>query len=87
MVVSMAAQNDKNRRSNRLHADDNAIRKQVKIAKAYGIEIKEPHKLIKHHALDCGNPNCVMCGNPRKVWGEKTMQEKRFDETIGWIEE
>jgi hypothetical protein len=37
--------------------------------------------------MNCGNPNCVMCGNPRKVWGEKTMQEKRFDETIGWIEE
>jgi hypothetical protein len=21
-----------------------------------------------------------MCGNPRKVWGEKTIQEKKFDE-------
>jgi hypothetical protein len=31
--------------------------------------------------LDCGNPNCVMCANPRKVWKEKTIQEKRFEQT------
>jgi hypothetical protein len=24
--------------------------------------------------------SCYMCGNPRKHWKEKTMQEKRFDE-------
>jgi hypothetical protein len=42
--------------------------------------INEPHKFAKHHAMDCGNPECVMCGNPRKVWKEKTIQEKRFDE-------
>ena len=83
----MSKQEDRDKHSSRLHADDNAIRKQVKIAKAHGIEIKEPHKLVKHHALNCGNSNCVMCGNPRKIWGEKTMQEKSFDEIIGWIEE
>lgn len=24
--------------------------------------------------------SCHMCGNPRKIFKEKTMQEKRFDE-------
>jgi hypothetical protein len=24
--------------------------------------------------------SCYMCGNPRKHWKDKTMQEKRFDE-------
>lgn len=24
--------------------------------------------------------SCYMCGNPRKHWNEKTMQEKRMDE-------
>ena len=25
--------------------------------------------------------SCHMCGNPRKHWNEKTMQEKRFEES------
>jgi len=40
--------------------------------------VKEPHKFAKHHAMDCGTPGCMMCGNPRKVWKEETIQEKRF---------
>ena len=24
--------------------------------------------------------SCLMCGNPRKHWKDKTMQEKRFEE-------
>jgi hypothetical protein len=32
--------------------------------------------------MDCGNPGCVLCGNPRKTWKELTAQEKRmFQET------
>jgi hypothetical protein len=34
----------------------------------------------KHSATTCGDSNCVMCGNPRKFWGEPTIQEKRFDQ-------
>ena len=83
----MAAQDDKNRRSNRLHANDNAIKKQIKIAKTYGIEIKEPHKLVKHHALDCGNSNCLLCSSPRKTYKEPTIQEKSFDQTKAWVDE
>jgi hypothetical protein len=57
--------------------DDNAIAKQVKIAKSAGSDISQPHKFAKHHAMDCGNPKCMLCGNPRKVWKELTLQEKR----------
>lgn len=31
------------------------------------------------HAMDCGNPRCYMCSNPRRTWGEKTMPEIRFE--------
>ena len=83
----MSKQDDKDKRTSRLHADDTAIRKQVKIAKAHGIEIKEPHKLVKHHALDCGVPNCPMCSSPRKTYKEPTIQEKSFDQTKAWVNE
>ena len=77
----MSTEEDKFKHSKRLLEDENAIRKQLKIAKAYNIPVKSPHQLAKHHVLDCGNPNCVMCANPRKVWKEKTIQEKRFEQT------
>jgi hypothetical protein len=83
----MSKQEDRDKHSSRLHADDTAIRKQVKIAKAHGIEIKEPHKLVKHHALDCGVPNCPMCSSPRKTYKEPTIQEKSFDQTKAWVDE
>jgi len=74
----MSTEYDKIKHSKRIHADETAIKKQVKIAKSHGIEVKEPHKLAKHHALDCGRPGCIMCGNPRKIWKEETIQEKHF---------
>lgn len=40
---------------------------------------KSPHRFHKRHALNCGNPNCIMCMNPRKAFGEKTMPERRFE--------
>ena len=83
----MSKQEDRDKHSSRLHADDTAIRKQVKIAKVHGIEIKEPHKLAKHHALDCGVPNCPMCSSPRKTYKEPTIQEKSFDQTKAWVDE
>ena len=74
----MSTEYDQIKHSKRIHDDETAIKKQVKIAKSHGIEVKEPHKLAKHHALDCGRPGCIMCGNPRKIWKEETIQEKRF---------
>ena len=65
--------------SKRRHKNDVAVARQMKIAKAAGITVKEPHKLVKHHAMDCGNPECFLCGNPRKTHNDKlTQQEKRL---------
>ena len=74
---------DRTKKAKRLHRTANAIKKQIRIAKnTWNAEhlLKQPHRFAKRHALDCGNPECIMCGNPRKVWKEKTIQEKRFDE-------
>lgn len=74
----MSSEEQKFSHSKRLQKDENAIKKQTKIAKTYGVPIEEPHKFAKHHAMNCGNPNCHMCGNPRKVFNELTQQEKRL---------
>jgi hypothetical protein len=78
-------------RSKRLHAEEVKIEKQIKIAKSHGLTdnnkaIKEPHRLAKHHAMDCGRPGCSMCGNPRKTLKELTIQEKSFNQTKTWID-
>jgi len=85
----MSTEEDKFKHSKRLLKDENAIKKQVKIAKEYSHnnseynpKVDQPHRFAKHHAMDCGNPGCVLCGNPRKTWKELTAQEKRmFQET------
>ena len=64
--------------SKRLFDDQVKIKKQVKIAKQFGWDVTEAHKFHKKHAMNCGDPNCVMCGNPRKFFKEPTIQEKRF---------
>jgi hypothetical protein len=74
----MSNSNDKIKNSRRRLKDENAVAKQVKIAKAYNIPVEEPHKLAKHHATNCGNPKCLMCANPRKIFKELTQQERRL---------
>jgi hypothetical protein len=78
----MSTEDDKFKHSKRLLKDDNAIKKQLTIAKTFGVPVTEPHKFAKHHAMNCGNPNCVMCGNPRKVFKERTLQEKRLFQDV-----
>ena len=74
--------------SQRRHRDELAVKKQVKIAKAHGLTnkdkvVKEPHRLAKHHAMDCGNPQCPLCGNPRRTHKDKlTAQEKRLFQDV-----
>ena len=73
--------------SRRRHKNDVAIARQVKIAKAHGLgfhdkAIKEPHRMAKHHAMDCGQPGCLMCGNPRKIFKDRTTQEKRMFQDV-----
>lgn len=73
--------------SRRRHKNDVAIARQVRIAKSHGLgfhdkAIKEPHRMAKHHAMDCGQPGCMLCGNPRKVFKERTAQEKRMYQDV-----
>lgn len=71
--------------SRRRHKNDVAIARQLKIAKSHNHldrshqTFKQPHRLSKHHVMDCGNPNCYLCGNPRKTHKDRlTAQEKRL---------
>ena len=80
-------QDEKDKRNQRIHADEIAIKRQVKIAKAHGFITGPEHRLAKVHAATCGDSNCVMCGNPRKFFSELTKQEKSFIQTSGWIED
>jgi hypothetical protein len=84
----MSTEEDKFKHSRRILKDDNAISKQLKIAKsnsAMGKMIEEPHRMAKHHVMNCGNSNCLMCGNPRKIFNEKTMQEQRMEQDMDTI--
>lgn len=85
----MSNPEQKELRSKRLHKEESAIRKQQKIAIQHGLsrlEVeREPHRFAKHHALDCGNPECFLCGNPRHTHKHgETVQEKSFMQTEGW---
>jgi hypothetical protein len=72
--------------SRRRHKTDVAIARQIKIAKSHNSYTKkldrEPHRLAKHNAMDCGNPGCCLCGNPRRnSWYKKdrlTNQEQKL---------
>jgi hypothetical protein len=81
----MSTEQDKFKHSRRLLKDDNAINKQLKIAKTHGSSddknVKNPHRLVKQHAMDCGNPRCLLCSR-EKVFGEPTIQQKRFDQNV-----
>ena len=74
----MSNEIDKEKRGKRILRDEHAIRKQVEIAKSKGIKVESPHRFLKHHALNCGDPKCIMCSNPRKTFKQKTIQERRF---------
>ena len=69
--------------SRRRHKTDVAIARQVKIAKSHGSfneqNIKQTHRLAKHHAMDCGNP--------RKTHGKDrlTAQEKRLFQDLDHV--
>ena len=80
----MSKDEDKFKHSKRLHKAWNIIKKQLKIAKSIGHTryIDQPHRLVKHHAADCGQPGCVFCANPRhnksiKGKDRLTTQERR----------
>jgi hypothetical protein len=70
---------DRTKKAKRLQHTANTIKKQLRIAKAFGMThiLKQPHRLAKHHALDCGNPKCQVCHSD-KVFNKPTLQERKF---------
>ena len=86
----MSDQDQKEKHSKRLQREMNAIRRQQRIAKTHGVSehLYEAHRLAKHHAMDCGNVECGLCGNPRHIYKHgKTLQEYSFEQTDKWTEE
>jgi hypothetical protein len=80
----MSDPGEKSKASLRRHRDEVAVKKQAKIVKQKLFtdldhpDLKQPHRLHKKHAMDCGNPGCFLCGNPRKISGDLTTQEQRL---------
>ena len=74
----MSTEEDKFKRSKRISNEDNAVKKQVGIAKSHGVPADIPHKFAKRHAMDCGKPGCMLCSNPRRTLGQLTVQEKKL---------
>ena len=68
------------KKAKRLQQTERHIERQANIASLYmNNPTKQKHRYHKKKAMNCGQPNCVICGNPRKFFGEKTMQERRFE--------
>ena len=78
----MSNEQDKARHGKRLQRAWAAVKRQLRIARAHGVKVDEPHRLAKHHVMDCGVPHCTLCANPRHnaaVKGDEklTIQERR----------
>jgi len=71
------------RRSKRRSETDNFIKKQQKIARSHNVPEHEyeSHRYAKKKAMNCGDPDCIMCMNPRKSFKQKTLKEKAFELT------
>ena len=74
---------DEYKRANRRHTTDSAIKRQQNIAKCHNVPDHEyqGHRFAKKKAMGCGDPECVMCMNPRKAFKQKTLKEKSFELT------
>jgi len=70
------------KKSKRLQKDKAIIQTRVKVAKSHGMTkvIEQKNRLNKRHPLDCGKSNCGLCGSPRKLCGEKSIQEKKHEQ-------
>lgn len=83
----------KEKHSKRLYDDETHIKKRYKLLKAKSAYFpdhrvdRQPHRLHKISGMNCGNPNCVMCMNPRRSWKDKTLQEQSFEQTAKWNED
>ncbi len=64
-------------RKNEIRAKDAEVRK----AKAIG-NPTDPKSIGKAAAVHGRACSCNMCGNPRKFYGDTTIQEKKADEEV-----
>lgn len=78
----MSSEEDKIKNSRRRLKDENACKRQTKLAKLSSDvtdkDIDSEHRFHKHHSLNCGNSRGFTCSNPRKTFNELTIQEKRM---------
>jgi hypothetical protein len=77
----MSNEESKAHHSKRRHRTEVKSKRQAKIAKSAGLKVESPHVYAKRRALNCGNPHCFTCMNPRKANGDRTIQEQRFYQT------
>jgi hypothetical protein len=84
MVLMMSNEDAKVKHSKRIHQKKTTIENKIKLAKAYNWTdvMKQPHRYLKCSLFSCGNKNCVFCANPRKIWKEDTIQEKRQKQKV-----
>ena len=79
----MTQPTDKSVRGRRLQQKLRHIARQMAIRKAHAFpgintgKIDSSHRYHKVSGVTCGDSRCAMCGNPRKFFKERTMQEKR----------
>lgn len=78
----MSDQETKAARSKRLQKARNKGIKRFNDAKLSPIKetVEYTHRFEDRSWFTCGNSNCVMCGNPRKFWSERTLKEKSDEE-------
>ncbi len=89
-VIKKGNKMDKTKRQERILQKDRTIKRKLKLAKIgydrYSgqpwLDVVQPHRLAKKSPYSCGNSNCAMCGNPRKFFGELTIQEQKHLETV-----
>ena len=95
----MSNEEDKTKHNTRMHRAWRAIKKQLGIIKSRRhflgaskqIDEAQPHRLAKKNAMDCGQPGCAICGNPRRTRRHKlkdqlTTQERRNNQKSNDVE-
>lgn len=85
----MSKEEDRLKHSKRIHQKESHMRHNQKIAALFLPEnseiLRNPHRLLDKSPVSCGNKKCVLCMNPRKAFGEKTIQERKFPDTIEFM--
>lgn len=87
----MSTEEDKIKHSKRQLQKENHIKRQMSIRKAHSFPERNvpgtnsSHRYHKVSGVTCGDSNCVMCGNPRKFFGDITQQEKRLFQDLDTI--